>query len=47
MGEVYQHAILQFCNIAATGALDSTKGLFFDKSHVIQPCKVQIHSRQS
>lgn len=45
MSEVYQRAI---CNVAATGAIDSTKGLFFDKNlYVIRPCKVQIPVRQS
>jgi Heterokaryon incompatibility protein (HET) len=45
MSGVYGHAI---CNIAATGALDSTKGLFFEKDlHAIRPCKVQVPVRQS
>ncbi|PMD34738.1 HET-domain-containing protein [Hyaloscypha variabilis F] len=45
MSGVYQHAI---CNIAATGAVDSTEGLFFDKNlFAIRPCKVSIPVRNS
>jgi hypothetical protein len=45
MSGVYQHAI---CNIAATGAVDSTEGLFFDKTlFAIRPCKVSIPVRNS
>ncbi|PMD26175.1 heterokaryon incompatibility [Hyaloscypha hepaticicola] len=45
MSQVYQHAI---CNIAATGAVDSAKGLFFDKNlHLVRPCKVSIPARQA
>ena len=45
MSQVYQHAI---CNIAATGAVDSTKGLFFEKNlHLLRPCKVSIRGRQA
>jgi hypothetical protein len=45
MCEVYQHAI---CNVAATGAFDSTEGLFFNKNlYAIRPCKVQVPVRQS
>jgi hypothetical protein len=45
MSQVYQHAI---CNIAATGAVDSTKGLFFDKNlHLPRPCKVSIRGCQA
>lgn len=44
MSAVYQHAI---CSVAATGALDSTKGLFFKKDlYAVRPCKVQIPARQ-
>jgi len=42
MSDVYQHAI---CNIAATGATDSTKGLFFSRNtSTFQPCKISILS---
>ncbi len=45
MSQVYQHAI---CNIAATGAVDSTKGLFFGKNlHLVRPCKVSIAARHA
>jgi hypothetical protein len=45
MSQVYKHAI---CNIAATGAVDSTKGLFFDKNlHLVRPCKISIPARQT
>jgi hypothetical protein len=45
MSQVYQHAI---CNIAATGAVDSTKGLFCDKNlHLLRPCNVSIRGRQA
>ncbi len=40
MSEVYQNAI---CNIAGTGAMDSTGGLFFDRDpKFAQPCKVSL-----
>jgi hypothetical protein len=38
MSEVYRNA---FCNIAATGAIDSTEGLFFERDlNDFLPCKV-------
>jgi hypothetical protein len=40
MSLVYQHG---YCNIAATGALDSTAGLFLDGSAPLQtPCRVEL-----
>jgi hypothetical protein len=45
MSKVYWHEI---CNIAATGAFDSTKGLFFNKDiHAMRACKIQVPLRQS
>jgi hypothetical protein len=45
MSAVYQHAI---CNVAATGALDCTKGLFFKQDlFALRPCKVQVPACQS
>ena len=40
MGKVYQHA---FCNIAATGASDSSVGCFWDRNPLLaQVCKIDL-----
>lgn len=41
MGEVYKHS---YCNVAATGAIDSTEGCFFKQNpDLIMPTQVTIN----
>lgn len=41
MGSVYKHAL---CNIAATGAVDSSVGCFWNRNNLaVQPCKIELN----